>query len=308
MSTQVFDPNIGVNPVIAGAASTPRFPSRPPAPSNKLPAQPPARRTSREGSTGGDGGGPTVNPQATTGGGGETGIPAFGTQIQVLVSPGPPEEWATIAGVGDITGPNTSVAEVETTSHSTGSPHRTFIPTLIDDGELTFPDFWNPTDPTQSMASTYGLEYLFQNRIVTKFRLINSDQGHRTRVFKGFVRNLGETYPVQGVCTRNVTIRITSVPTETASPIAMTPATGTATATGGPGTFDVTVGGAVSASWMPVSDVPWITIVDPIVPVWDDDTVDYTVEAQAPAAPARVGHIMIAALGLTFQIDQAAGV
>ena len=57
-------------------------------------------------------------------------IAAFGTLIQVL-SAATPETYATIAGVGDITGPNTNVAEVETTSHSTGQPHKTFMPTLI---------------------------------------------------------------------------------------------------------------------------------------------------------------------------------
>jgi len=236
----------------------------------------------------------------------ETGIPAFGTQIQVLKTASP-EDWATIAGVGDITGPNTAVAEIETTSHSTGSPHRTFIPTLIDDGELSFPNFWNPLDPTQSIDSTYGLEYLFQNRIVTKFRLINTDQGHRTRTFKGFVKTLGETYPVQGVCTRNVAIRITSVPTQVPSPIAMTPASASPLAAGGPGTFTVATGGAISAAWMPVSDSAWIHITAPTVPQTSDGSVSYTVDLNPASSPARTGHIMIAALGLTFAINQAAG-
>jgi len=236
-----------------------------------------------------------------------TGIPAYGTAIQVLSSSGTPETYQTISGVGDITGPNTSVAEVETTSHSTGSPHRTFIPTLIDDGELAFPSFWNPADPTQSISSTYGLEYLFQNRLVTKFRLINTDQGHRTRAFRGFVRNLGETYPVQGVCTRNVTIRITSVPTDEASPIAMTPASASPVAAGGPGTFNVTTGGAIAAPWTAAADVAWITITSPSTPTSGDGMVNYNVAINAVASPARVGHIMIAALGLSFTVNQAAG-
>lgn len=236
----------------------------------------------------------------------ESGIPAFGTQIQVLKS-NSPEDWATISGLGDITGPNTSVAELETTSHSTGSPHRTFVPTLIDDGEITFPNFWNPADPTQSADSTYGLEYLFQNRLVTKFRLINTDQGHRTRVFKGFVKTLGEAYPVQGVCTRNVGIRITSVPTQVTSPISMTPANATPTATGGPGTFDVATGNAVSAAWLPMSDSAWLHISSPTEPTSGDETVDYTVDANPTGSPARTGRIMIAALGLTFVVTQAAG-
>lgn len=232
----------------------------------------------------------------------QSGIPAYGTTIQVWDG----SDFATISGVGDITGPNTSVAEVETTSHSTGSPHRTFIPTLIDDGELSFPDFWNPTDPTQSIVSTYGLEYLFQNRIVTRFRLINTDNAHRTREFKGFVRNLGETYPVQGVCTRNVTIRITSVPTDVASPISLTPASANATNTGGPGTFDIELGGN-AAPYTVVSDSGWITVTAPTGSTSGDQTVNYTVAANAAGSPARTGHIMMAAVGLSFTVSQAAG-
>src|SRR5262252_346760 len=177
---------------------------RPPAPAPRSGAAGGARPGGASVGAGATGGGapPHVETQ-TTAMDGETGIPAFGTQIQVLASASP-ESWATIAGVGDITGPNTNVAEQETTSHSTGSPHRTFIPTLIDDGELSFPNFWIPSDPTQSIDSTYGLDYLFQNRLITKFRLINTDAGHRTREFKAFVKQIGEAYPVQGVCTRNV--------------------------------------------------------------------------------------------------------
>jgi hypothetical protein len=232
-----------------------------------------------------------------------TGIPAFGTQIQVWNG----TDFQTIAGVGDISGPSTSVAEVETTSHSTGSPHRTFIPTLIDDGELSFPDFWNPTDPTQSISSPFGLEFLFQNRIITRFRLVNTDAAHRAREFKGFVRTLGESYPVQGVCTRNVAIRITSVPVDGASPITMEPTSASALATGGPDTIEIATGG-INTPWFPVPDQAWIHIVTPVAPTTGDDTVSYTVDANTAGAAARSGHILFASLGLTFNIDQAAGV
>src|SRR5262245_59248868 len=99
----------------------------------------------------------SITPVTSGGAGGsdtaDPGVPAFGTEIQVMSACGPPEAFETIMGVGDISGPNTSVAETETTSHSTGSAHRTFVPTLIDDGEISFPCFWNPSDPTQSLYS-----------------------------------------------------------------------------------------------------------------------------------------------------------
>jgi hypothetical protein len=232
-------------------------------------------------------------------------VAAFGTQIQVLSVAGPPEVFVTIAGVGDITGPNTSVAETETTSHSTGKPHRTFIPTLIDDGDLAFPCYFNPSDPTHSLFSAYGLENLYQNRAVTKFRMVNTDATARTRVFLGFVKQLGETYPLAGVCTRQVTIRISSVPTDVQAVVTLAPVNDlTETAAGS--TKTITVTSTDTLAWKPVSDVPWITITSPTVPTTGNGSVSYTVAASVAPTPIRTGHIQVG--NQSFIVTQAAGV
>ncbi len=242
-----------------------------------------------------------VPPGSTTTG--TTGIPAFGTQIQVL-SQASPEAFTTIAGVGDITGPNTQVAEVETTSHSTGIPHRTFIPTLIDDGDLSFPCYFNPSDPTHSINSPFGLENLFQNRAVTDFQLVNTDPSHRTRKFRGFVKQLSETYPVQGVCTRQTTIRITSVPTDVVATVTLLPTNNlTETAAGGSQTIAVT--SADVQPWFPVSSAPWVTIDSPVAPVTGNGSVGYTVAANTTGQPARSATITVG--DKLFEITQAAG-
>src|SRR5215471_5640501 len=149
-----------------------------------------------------------------------TGIAAIGTRLMVLSS-AIPEEFTVLANMGDITGPSTSLAEVETTSHSTAKPHRTFIPALIDDGTLSFPCHFNPSDPTHSLYSPFGLENLFQNRTTTKWRMINTDIARRTRSFFGFVQSLNETYPVAGIASRAVVIRINSVPTDEFSTVTL---------------------------------------------------------------------------------------
>jgi len=225
-------------------------------------------------------------------------IAAMGTLIEIESSP---NAYTPINGVGDITGPNTSVAEVETTSHSTSTPHRTFKPTLIDDGDCSFPCYFNPSDPTHSLYSPYGLEYVFQNRQVRNWRIVNTDPGKRTRQFKGFVKNLGESYPVAGICTRNVAIRLTSVPTDVMPTVTFTPPTGTATAAGGSGTVAVAATG--EGSWFPTSASPWITITGPTEPQTGNGNVDYTTEANSTGA-ARTGQIMVA--GKTYNVDQAA--
>jgi len=232
-------------------------------------------------------------------------VAAFGTQIQVL-SAASPEAFTTISGVGDITGPNTQVAETETTSHSTGKPHRTFIPTLIDDGDLAFPCYFNPSDPTHSLFSAYGLENLYQNRAVTKFRLINTDPTHRTREFLGFVKQLSETYPLAGVCTRQTTIRITSVPVDVQAAVTLVPTQNiTETAAGGTSTIAVT--STDTLAWGATSDSPsWLTVTAPVGPVTGNGSVSYTVAASVAPTPARTGHIQVG--NQTFIVTQAAGV
>jgi hypothetical protein len=233
-----------------------------------------------------------------------TGIPAYGTLIQVLTDAGPPEVYQSIAGITDIAGPNAQMAEIDTTSHSTGVPVRSFIPSLADPGDLTFPCFWNPTDPTQSVNSPYGLEYLFWNRVITKFRLVMPDPTHRTRTFLGFVKQLSETYPVAGVCTRNSAIRITTPMTDVVAAVSLTPPSASPAAAGGPGTIDVKAGGSAVA-WTPTSTASWVTITTPTGPTTGDATVDYAVDVYASPTTPRTAFINIVALGLQFTITQA---
>ena len=287
--------------------TAPHAAARPP--ETHTPPRQPATPPTKTGPTGGGGGGGSprdpgdMEPYTAAPDDEVTGIPAYGTLIQVLSDAGPPEVFVNIAGVGDITGPNTALAEAETTSHSTGAPVRSFIPTLIDPGDISFPCYWNPSDPTQSVNSPYGMEYLFWNRVITKFRLVNTDPTHRTREFKGYPKTLGETYPVAGVCTRQIAIRITTPYHDVASAISLEPDNASAAAAGDPsGTFDVKTGGS-NAPWIPVATVPWITITDPVASTVGDDTVTYTVAANATGSD-RTGHINIAALSLSFTVDQ----
>lgn len=245
---------------------------------------------------------PEIN--ALAGAGDEvSGVAAFGTLIQVLSDIGPPEMFVSIEGVGDIAGPNIQIAEAETTSHSSGAPIRTFIPTLIDPGEITFPCFWNPSDATQSASSPYGMERLFYDRTITQFRLVNTDETHRTRQFAGYVKSLGETYPLAGICTRNISIRITSPMKDVASPIAMVPAQLTVDSTGIPvSPIEVTTGGN-NTPWQATTVDAWIHITAPVGDTVGDGSVTFTLDANSGGVD-RTGAIHVAALNLTCSIFQ----
>jgi hypothetical protein len=231
-------------------------------------------------------------------------IAAYGTKIQVM-SNASPEEFTTIAGMGDITGPSAQLGEIETTSHSTGIRHKTFMPTLIDDGTLSFPCYFNPSDPTHSLYSPYGLENLLQNCAVTKFRLINTDPAKRTREFRGFVSQLNETYPVQGICERAVTIRISGAPVDVSAAVTLTP-TDNLLETAAGGSQTIAVASTDTLGWVAISDVPWITVTAPLAATIGPGTVNYTVAASVAPTPARTGHITVG--NASFTVTQAAGV
>src|SRR5262245_12974866 len=233
-----------------------------------------------------------------------TGIAAIGTKLQVL-SAANPEDFTVIANMGDITGPSTSLAEVETTSHSTAKPHRTFIPALIDDGTISFPCHFNPSDPTHSLYSPFGLENLFQNRTTTKWRLINTDMARRTRSFFGFVQSLNETYPVAGIASRAVVVRINSVPTDEFSTVTLVPVeTLTVPTAGGSFTITVTSTDTMLMGWFPVSNNPsWITITAPTLYTVGDGEVSYTVQPYTGGSTPRTGSIRIG--DQTFSVTQA---
>jgi hypothetical protein len=234
------------------------------------------------------------------------GFPGYGTLIQVRTSSGPPEVYQSIAGAGDITGPGSQVGTVETTSHSTGAPIRTYIPGLIELGDISFPCYWNPTDPTMSVNSPFGLEALFYNRITTKFQLVLPDPSHRTRQFLAFVKQLNETHPVQGVSTRAVALHITSVLTDVAPAIFMAPQSATATAAGvaTPSTFQFTAGGS-NAPWQALPSDTWIHITSPVGLQVGDSSIVFTVDPNPNPGQARTGYISIGAFQLQFAITQA---
>ncbi len=140
-----------------------------------------------------------------------TAIATFGTKIEVGDGLSP-QTFSLINAVGNITGPKSVVAVKETTAHSSLIPHRTWIPTLIDDGQLAFPIFYNPADATHNLTPPFGLEYLYTNRLIRAFRLTEPDPGATRRQFQGFIETYGENYPVDGVMMRDVTIRINSAP------------------------------------------------------------------------------------------------
>ena len=231
-----------------------------------------------------------------------SGIASFGTQILVRSSAEgvTPATWAIVSGVGDIDGPGVTVAETETTSHSTGEPYRTFIQTLIDSGTLSFPVFFNPADPTHSFKSPFGMDYLFHGRTTTDFRLVNTDPAHTTRQFKGYYQELNEAAPVDGCWTKDVTVRIAGKAQVIEAVVTMVPTSSTDVVKAG-ATATIAVTSSDTLGWSAMATVPWITITAPTAPVVGAGSVSYTVAAN-PGTTSRSGAIYVG--DKTFDVTQ----
>lgn len=145
----------------------------------------------------------------------DTGESSYGTIIMVADTDiASPLTYHAIAGVGDIDGPNESVGVNETLTHSTGRPYKNKRPGLIDPGEFSFPVNYDPANPSHSRTSTYGLAYIFKERIVADWLVIYPDDANTTLRFRGFISELGTSSPVEGVGVRTTTITIDGQPEE----------------------------------------------------------------------------------------------
>jgi predicted secreted protein len=137
-------------------------------------------------------------------------IPAFGTFLKIGDGGGP-ESFTTIAEVKSITGPTMSAKIDDVTTHSTGTPWREKLATLLDGGTLTFALNFIPTDATQSFSS--GLLRDFANRTKRNFKLVFPNGAATTWAFAAFVADFKMNAPVDGVLDANLTLNVSGQPT-----------------------------------------------------------------------------------------------
>ncbi len=138
-------------------------------------------------------------------------IASFGTLLKIGDGGSPTENFTTIAEVKSITGPSMSVKIDDVTTHSTSTPWRAKLATLLDGGTVAFGLNFIPTDATQDFPA--GLLKDFTNRTLRNFKLVLTDAGHTTWAFSAFVQDFKMDMPVDGVLTANCTLAISGQPT-----------------------------------------------------------------------------------------------
>lgn len=116
--------------------------------------------------------------------------------------------YTTIANGRDLQGPSGSKTMIDTTTKSSTARTRTFIPGLIDEGEISLNIVYNPDEPT-----TVQLITDFQSSSTTAADwkiLVDTDD---TCTFSGYVSGFSPSAPMDDVQTADITIKVTGVAT-----------------------------------------------------------------------------------------------
>lgn len=120
-----------------------------------------------------------------------------------------PENFTTVGEVLSITGPNLALNIVDATHMESPGATQEFIPGLIDPGTITMNLAFVPSNTTQSNLVTD-----LKNRTKRNFQIVFPDTGTTTWSFAGYVTGWAVTAPINDRLTADVTVKVTSVITE----------------------------------------------------------------------------------------------
>lgn len=137
-------------------------------------------------------------------------IPAYGTFLRIGDG-GAPENFTTIAEVKQIQGLQMSAKIDDVTTHSTNTPWREKLATLLDGGTVVFDINFILTEPTQSF--TGGLLRDFTNRTKRNFKLIFPNAGSTTWAFSAYIQDFKPTMAVDGILSAAITLAVSGQPT-----------------------------------------------------------------------------------------------
>lgn len=132
-------------------------------------------------------------------------ISSYGTFLKTGDG-GTPETFATVAEVGDLEGPDMSLATEEVTTHSSAGGWDEFIGTILSGGEVSFPINYVPTEATHDMET--GLQADMINRVKRNFQLVYPDPGGNGYQFAALVTGFKPKAPVKGKLSADVKLKI----------------------------------------------------------------------------------------------------
>lgn len=121
-----------------------------------------------------------------------------------------PEEFATLAEVKDIEGPDISLDTEDITPHDAIGGWEEYIPTILRSGEITFDLNFVPHNP-QHGDFAGGLISLLKNRSRRNWKIVLPTSPSYEWTFAAYVTGFSNSMPVAGVLGASVTLKVTGV-------------------------------------------------------------------------------------------------
>ena len=137
-----------------------------------------------------------------------TAEPAYGTLLK-LCSDANATSPTTIAEVKDVNW-NLDAQIEDATTHSTSTPWRVKVATLLNFGSVEFMVNWVPTGATHGDAT--GILYVFANRLERTYQIVETDSGDTTIQFNAVVQAIKTGRPVASLRSGNITLAGTGTP------------------------------------------------------------------------------------------------
>ena len=132
---------------------------------------------------------------------------SFGTLLK-LGDGATPENFTTIAQVGDINPPDIRNASLDVTNQSSPGGVAQKIPDGITDmGNVSFPINWDPSAVTHNM--TVGLGSLVLSRAIRNFQIVFPNVAATTWLIPAFVSRFHPTGAVRGIMSAEMELTIT---------------------------------------------------------------------------------------------------
>lgn len=133
-------------------------------------------------------------------------IESHGTLVKLGDGAGPPENFTTIAELGDIDLPEWGNEKEDVTVQQTPGRRRAYKTTLHKDMVVGFQINWDPADATHDGAT--GLKALADSGEAANFQIVLPDDDVTTFQFSAMVETFKPSAPVQGILRADVVLAI----------------------------------------------------------------------------------------------------
>lgn len=133
-------------------------------------------------------------------------ISSFGTFLKKGDGGTPTETFATIAELGDIEGPDMSLATEEVTHQGSVGGWDEYVGTILSGGEVSVPINFIPSNATHDQVT--GLQADMVNRTKRNFQLVYPDPGGNGYQFAALVTGFKPKAPVKGKLSADIKLKI----------------------------------------------------------------------------------------------------